>query len=52
MGSIVEMGLLYFIGWIVYEDSVGNAMTTYFCRELSRETGRFIPAANCDYEEN
>jgi hypothetical protein len=44
-------GRLYLIGCIVYEDALENPITMYFCREFSRETGRFTPARNCDWEE-
>jgi hypothetical protein len=43
-------GSLYFIGWIVYKDTMGNPITTYFCREYQSMSGRFIPAKNCDWE--
>jgi hypothetical protein len=39
---------LYLIGWIQYEDAAGSLLTTYFCREYSRETGCFAPARDCD----
>jgi hypothetical protein len=42
---------LYLLGWIRYVDALGNPLWTYFCREYSHETRRFIPAKNCDWEE-
>jgi hypothetical protein len=42
---------LYLIGFIVYEDTLENSLTLYFCREFSRETNRFTPARDCDWEE-
>jgi hypothetical protein len=48
--------MLYFSGWVVYEDERGYARTTYFCRQFSRfpgsnVDGRFIPIDDPECEK-
>ena len=38
------------VGQIVYKDDLGNARTTWFCRERKYGQGRFLPVDNPDYE--
>jgi hypothetical protein len=49
--GVEGQGRLYLIGWILFQDGSRNDITMYFCREFSRQTGRFTPAQNCDWEE-
>jgi len=41
---------VYVIGEIVYKDELGNARTTWFCRERGYGEGRFTQTQNPDYE--
>jgi hypothetical protein len=48
--------ILYFSGWVVYEDERGYARTTYFCRQFNRFAGsnvdgRFVPIDDPECEK-
>lgn len=56
VNATVTGKMLYFSGWVVYEDERGYARTTYFCRQFSRfpgsnVDGRFIPIDDPECEK-
>lgn len=44
--------ILYFFGWIVYEDELKVPRTMFFCRCFSKTLGRFTPVEDPEYDSN